>query len=71
MVSCYVTATPSTLSTVSDAVPQREVDIPPMSLGQLVVDYQLLPNPGGMVGGTFSVVAGSWISHQLGTEEIS
>jgi hypothetical protein len=42
-----------------------------MSLGQLVVDYQMLPNPGGMFGGTLSVVAGSWISHQLGTEEIS
>lgn len=49
----------------------HKVDIPPMSLGQLVVDYQMLPNPGGMFGGTLSVVAGSWISHQLGTEDVA
>ena len=48
----------------------REVDVPPMSLGQLVVNYQILPNPGGIFGGTVSVVAGSWASHQLGIEEI-
>ena len=41
-----------------------------MSLGQLVVNYQILPNPGGIFGGTVSVVAGSWASHQLGIEEI-
>eukprot|EP00435_Cladocopium_sp_Y103_P044538 s1005_g12.t1 len=49
----------------------HKVDIPPMSLGQLVVNYHILPNPGGIFGGTVSVVAGSWVSHRLGVEDVA
>lgn len=49
----------------------HKVNIPPMSLGQLVVDYQIMPTPGGILGGTISVVAGSWVSHQLGVEDVA